>query len=197
MILPAASGRWTSWGQFSYVSVRDLYVSVRDLSPTGCYTLAVPVHLLISATVVVAVATAACGGPTPPPMKHVADVKQLMKSVVDPAADAYWDGVGTIIDQTGTTEIKPETAEDWDALVNHAYVLAESGNLLMLGPRVRDGGDWLRLSRAMVDVGEKAIRAAESRNPQAVFDVGAEVYEVCTACHAKYAVDLARPNTQN
>lgn len=141
--------------------------------------------------------TLSCGGPAPPPMKHVADVKQLMKSVVEPAADAYWDGVGTVIDHTGTTEIQPETAEDWEALVNHAYVLTESGNLLMLGPRVRDGGEWLRLSRAMIDVGEKAIRAAESRSPQAVFDVGAEVYEVCTACHAKYAVELARPNTQD
>jgi hypothetical protein len=145
----------------------------------------------------VTVLAAACGGPTPPPMRHVADVKQLMTSIVEPAADAYWDGVGTIVDRTGTTEIRPETAEDWDALVNHAYVIAEAGNLLMLGPRVKDGGDWMTMSRALVDVGEKAIRAAESRNPDAVFQVGGEIYEVCTNCHAKYAVELARPNAQD
>lgn len=139
----------------------------------------------------------ACGGPAPPPLRQVADVKQLMQFVVEPAADLYWDGVGTIIDPSGVTEFKPETEGEWDALVNSAYVLAESGNLLMIGARPRDGGEWMRMSRAMVDIGEKAIRAAESRDPQAVFDVGAEVYETCTACHASYAADLARPNVQD
>lgn len=137
-------------------------------------------------------AVAGCGRAAPPPFRHVADVKQLMQSVVEPAADEYWDGVGTIIDHTGVTEIRPETAEDWDALVNHAYVIAESGNLLMLGTRPKDGGQWMQMSRALVDVGEKAIRAAQARNPQAVFDVGAEIYDVCTNCHATYAQELTR-----
>jgi hypothetical protein len=129
-------------------------------------------------------------------MKPVADVKQLMQFVVEPAADAYWDGVGTIVDASGVTEFKPETQGEWDALVNHAYVIAESGNLMMLGGRPKDGGEWMQLSRALVEVGEKAIRAAESHDVQGVFDVGGEVYEACTSCHAKYAVDLARPNAQ-
>ena len=81
--------------------------------------------------------------------------------------------------------------------MNHAYVITESGNLLMLGARPKDGGEWMQLSRQLVDVGEKAVRAAASHNPQAVFDTGAEIYDVCTACHAKYAQDLVRPNTQN
>lgn len=132
----------------------------------------------------------------PPPTKHVADVKQLMQHVLEPAADLYWDGVGTIIDRTGVTEIEPQTEDEWDALVNSAYVIAESGNLLMLGARPKDGGDWMLMSRALVDVGERAIRAAASHNPQAVFDVGAEVYDACTNCHARYAADLARPNAQ-
>ena len=154
----------------------------------------------IAVRLVAAIAVASMGvgcGPTPPPLRHVADVKQLMRSVTEPAADVYWDGVGTIIDQTGVTEIKPEMDEDWDALVNSAYVIAESGNLLMLGARPKDGGEWMQMSRALVDVGEKAIRAAERHDTKAVFDVGAEVYDVCTTCHAKYANELARPNTQN
>lgn len=147
--------------------------------------------------VVVVLWTSACAGPAPPPLRQVADVKQLMQFVVEPAADLYWDGVGTIIDPSGVTEFKPETEGEWDALVNSAYVLAESGNLLMIGARPKDGGEWMQMSRAMVDVGEKAIRAAASHNPQAVFDVGAEVYDTCTACHARYAVELARPNVQD
>ena len=148
------------------------------------------------AVLVLAGAAVGCS-PTPPPLRHVADVKQLMRSVTEPAADVYWDGVGTIIDQSGVTEIKPEMDEDWDALVNSAYVIAESGNLLMLGARPKDGGDWMQMSRALVDVGEKAIRAAERHDTKAVFDVGAEVYDVCTSCHAKYATEIVRPNSQD
>ena len=113
----------------------------------------------IAAAIAVASAGVGCS-PAPPPFRHVADVKQLMRSVTEPAADLYWDGVGTIIDQSGVTEIKPEMDEDWDALVNSAFVIAESGNLLMLGARPKDGGEWMQMSRALDDVGEKAIRAA-------------------------------------
>jgi predicted solute-binding protein len=52
------------------------------------------------------------------------------------------------------------------------------------------------LSQALVDVGDRAIKAAEAKNTKAVFDVGAEVYDACVACHAKYALPQMRPNAQ-
>jgi hypothetical protein len=145
----------------------------------------------------VALLSVSCSNaPPPPPYRPVADLKQLMATVVEPAAEVYWDAVGTIVDEKGTIEIEPTTVEEWDAVRNAAYVVAESGNLLMMPTRARDGGEWMTLSRAMIDVGRRAITAAESRDKQAVFDVGAEVYDACTACHAKYAVELQRPNFQ-
>ncbi len=42
---------------------------------------------------------------------EVADIQQLMTSVLEPAAEVYWDEVGTIIDQNGTVEIAPSTDE--------------------------------------------------------------------------------------
>lgn len=140
---------------------------------------------------------AACGGtPAPPPYRPVADVKQLMASVVEPAAEVYWDAVGTIYDANGVTEIAPRTLEDWEAVRNAAFVVTESGNLLMMSSRARDGGDWMALSRAMIDVGVRAIGAADARSTTAVFDIGAELYETCTNCHAQYAVEIQRPNYQ-
>ena len=41
---------------------------------------------------------------------------------------------------------------------------------------------------------DKAARAAEARDRKAVFDAGAEVYDACTQCHAKYAVELQQRN---
>lgn len=130
----------------------------------------------------------------PPPFRPVADVKQLMASVVEPAAEVYWDAVGSVTDKNGTVEIQPKTDEEWAAVRNNAYVFTEAGNLLMMSGRAKDSGDWMKLSEALVDVGQRAIRAAESRDKTAVFDVGAEVYDACVACHAKYATPLLRPN---
>jgi hypothetical protein len=130
----------------------------------------------------------------PPPLRPIADVKQLMTSIVEPAADVYWDAVGTIEDAKGIVQIAPDTDEEWGAVRNSAYVLAESGNLLMMTGRAKDNDEWMKLSQALVDVGQRAIQAAESKNPKAVFDVGADVYEACVACHAKYALSVMRPN---
>ena len=139
---------------------------------------------------VVLVTLAACSSAPPPPFKPVADVKQLMASVVDPSADSYWDAVGWIEDEHGTLEIEPKTQDEWDATRNHALIVAEAGNLLMMSSRAKDGGDWMTLSAALVDAGQKAVRAAESHNKQAVFDAGAELYDVCTNCHVKYALEI-------
>lgn len=150
----------------------------------------------LSFVLLIAVAAAAgcSGAPPPPPFKPVADLKQLMAHVVEPAADEYWDAVGWIDDAQGTVEIQPETQEEWDAVRNHAYAITESGNLMMLPTRAKDSDEWMRMSVALVEAGQRAIGAAEQKNKQAVFDTGAEIYEACTNCHAKYAVELERPN---
>jgi hypothetical protein len=134
--------------------------------------------------------------PPPPPYRPVADVKTLMASIMEPAAEVYWDAVGIVIDEKGEQQIEPKTAEEWDAVRNAAYVVAESGNLLMMPSRAKDGGEWMAASQLMIDAAQKAIRAAESRDKNAVFDVGAEVYDACTNCHAKYSPDIVRPNAR-
>lgn len=134
--------------------------------------------------------------PKPPPFSPTADVRQLMASILEPAAELYWDAVGTIVDSAGVTAILPRTPEEWDAVRNSAFVVAESGNLLMMPPRARDQGEWMRLSVAMIEAGKRAIKAAEARDTAAVFNVGAELYETCTACHASYAIETLRPNAK-
>lgn len=117
-----------------------------------------------------------------------------MAAVLEPAADVYWDAVGIIDDKNGSREIKPSTPQEWEAVRRSALLVAEAGNLLMLPTRARDNGDWMTFSRAMIDAATRALAAAASKNTAAVFDEGAEVYDTCTQCHAKYAVEQIRPN---
>lgn len=124
----------------------------------------------------------------------VADTKQLMAAVIEPAADTYWDAVGTVIDSAGTHESVPQSDEEWTALWRAALVVAESGNLLTMEGRARDRDRWMTLSRAMTAVGQEAAAAALARDTAAVFEVGGRLYETCTACHTAYAVGMQRPS---
>ncbi len=141
----------------------------------------------------IAIALGACA-PEATPFSEVGDVKQLMLSVIEPAAEVYWDAVGTIVDLEGVHDFAPETPEEWEAVRSAAFVIAESGNLLMIGSRAQDQEAWIAMSQAMIDAGRRAIAAAEAQDPAAVFDVGAEVYYTCSGCHTVYAPETLRPN---
>jgi hypothetical protein len=123
----------------------------------------------------------------------VGDVRELMAHVVDPASDVYWGAVGVIVDAEGVHEMFPRTDEEWEAVSNAAFMIAESGNLMLMEDRVRDRAAWVTMSQQLVEVGRRALEAAEARNLDAVFDMGAEVYYVCTNCHAVYAIETLRP----
>ena len=139
-------------------------------------------------------ALAACDKAPPPiPFKAVATNKQVMAEVLEPAADVYWDAVGSVSDKNGITEHAPKNDEEWKAVIASATVIAESGNLLMMPPRALDQGEWMTLAREMVEAGRQAQVAAQAHDVQKVFDAGAVVYETCTKCHAKYVVPAATP----
>lgn len=140
---------------------------------------------------VVALFSCACrASPKPPPFKAVADVKQLMQTVVDPAADVIWGAVGSISSAEGMLEIAPKNDEEWALVRNSAYVLTESGNLLMMGNRPKDEGEWLRHCQELIDVGTRAIKAAEAKDKDAIFEVGGDIYGVCSSCHQTYLVKV-------
>ena len=44
------------------------------------------------------------------------------------------------------------------------------------------------------EAGRQALMAAEMEDEAAVFDAGAEVYYVCSACHVQYALETLNPS---
>lgn len=126
--------------------------------------------------------------------RPVADVQELMFHVVEPAAQTYWKAVGWVLDADGEHYIHPTSEEEWIAVENAAFMVAESGNLLLMGDRALDDEGWVAMSQSLVDIGERALRAAEAMDEQAVFDLGAEMYYVCSNCHARYSPEILRPS---
>ena len=117
-----------------------------------------------------------------------------MQTVVDPSADVIWDSVKTIITAAGTEEIRPRTEAEWTAIRNSAVVLAESGNLMMIPARAKDGGEWMIRAQELVAAGEAAMRAAEAKNADRLFTVGGDIYDACSHCHQKYMEAIVNAN---
>jgi hypothetical protein len=116
----------------------------------------------------------------------VASVKQIMKGIVGPAATAVFDSVSTTVTKNGTEEKAPQTAEEWEALGNSAAALIESGNLILMGNRAVDQGDWVKFTQEQIEAGKKLLKATQAKSPTDVLAAGEALNESCDNCHGKY-----------
>ena len=118
------------------------------------------------------------------------DMAELMRYVVEPAADVLWDNAGWINDAEGYRELYPTTEEAWDQLIAYAATVAEAGNLLLLPGRAVDNDAWAVYSEGMAAAGLTAMESLKARDNEAFFQAGAELYSVCRACHQAYNPDI-------
>ena len=135
---------------------------------------------------------AACSqdpSPAPVPYQPVTDVHHTMELILDPAADVIWSSAGTIITAEGRQELAPTTDEGWHIVEQSAAVVAETGNLLMM-PGRGAGEDWIEYSQGLIEAGSLAMQAAQDQDPDALFDAGGRIYQVCLACHNQYWVQV-------
>ena len=100
------------------------------------------------------------------PYQVTATVEDLMRSMVDPAADAVWDAVVTEVTAAGVTEHAPASGDDWAALRRSAITLVESTNLLVM-PGRRIAAEGVRSDLPGVDLEPEQIEALRAENPGA------------------------------
>ncbi|MEO8256254.1 MAG: hypothetical protein ABI868_02810 [Acidobacteriota bacterium] len=116
----------------------------------------------------------------------VATVKQIMKGIVTPAATVVFNSVSTTVSFRGTEEKFPRDDAEWEEVGNSAAALIESGNLLLLGSRVIDKGEWVKMSQAMIEAGKLTLKATQDRSADGVLAAGEQVNASCDACHRRY-----------
>jgi hypothetical protein len=119
-------------------------------------------------------------------MTPVASVKQIMNAIVAPAADTVFGAVSTVITAQGAEEHAPQNDKEWERLGTSAAALIEAGNLMMMGSRAVDQGDWVKYAHDLIEGSKIALKAAESRDAAGVFDSGEAIYLSCDGCHQKY-----------
>ena len=122
-------------------------------------------------------------------------VAEVMAHVVDPAAWQVWRASGTEDTLQGPKSLAPTTDDGWLVAESGAAAIAEAGNLLKLPGRARDNGDWIKYADELSTAGLAAKAAAEAKDDQKLYTTGAQVYQVCTACHAKYYLPYVPKDT--
>jgi hypothetical protein len=129
--------------------------------------------------------------PAAPALKPVLELKPVMEWIIDPAADVIWDAVKTVSTEAGTKDIAPQNDEQWNAVRNAAATLMESSNLLMIPGRARDDKAWANFAQGLTKTAGGALKAAQEKNKDALFNAGGEIYIVCKGCHVQFAKHLS------
>ena len=111
-----------------------------------------------------------------PPTRTVGSMSDLMVKIIYPASDALF----YIESRT------PATAAEWTTLEGQALMVAESANLLMMPGRARDQKQWMADAKLMLDAGAAAVKAAKTKNVEAVAALSDQLLESCTSCHRHY-----------
>ena len=145
------------------------------------------------ALVLALAAAASCTGATAPPdsaalgggveFQPVANIDQVMDAIVIPRSDEIFEAA---VYENGVLVTSPETLEAWAELEFAALALAESGNLLLMPPRLRDADGWVARSHELTDASMEVLQAARAQDVDQLLEAGGVVYAACVNCHDAY-----------
>ena len=188
-----------------------------QLCGRGCALRVITLTLSVVAT---AVGVTACASEPPTRLdetnavsffRPTATVEDIMRWMVDPAADAVWDAVVTVGTVNGIETTQPETDDDWRDLRRHAVTLVEATNLLLIdGRRVAgteshsalpgidlepeeiellvadDRETWTRLVHELHDAGVGVLDAVAATDVDGLLVAGDRLDLACENCHSVY-----------
>jgi hypothetical protein len=156
--------------------------------------------------------------PAPPPalwgdLKPIVSVKELMRDMLDPAADNIFDAVKVVSTRQGTVERIPKTDEDWEKIRMGAVTLAEGVYLLKIPRPFAPEGDqnnstgrdatelspaqikakleadpvlWNAKIEALRNVGLEVLEIVKKKKVEELWDAGDNLDRACETCHLEY-----------
>src|SRR5262245_15277747 len=188
--------------------------------------LGVPVRrsLLVFAACALSVLTFACSSPKPTPtnsgalavwgnMKPIVSVKEMMRDMIDPAADNIFNAVSTVVGPKGRIATEPKTEEDWDRIRFGAVTLIEGIYLLKIPRPFAPPGDendstgpnpselsptqiltklekdpvlWEAKIEAIRNVGLEVVDIVKHKQVDQLWDAGDNLERACEGCHELY-----------
>lgn len=114
-------------------------------------------------------------------------VRSELAIVMDPklneASEVLWDSAGYIDTYEGTTDLTPTTPEGWQAVVDASDLIIEISKVLKDPKYSQERPGWNQLADALALAAGQNKDAALEENGEKLFQAGADLYQVCVACH--------------
>jgi hypothetical protein len=137
------------------------------------------------------------------PLEVHADLNQLMRGVLYPAANVVFfaqaDNPGDVKpvpgqDPSMATDPLTSTFGGWLAIENASLALAESANLLVIPGRLCSNGApaptkdpaWATFVQQVRDAGMMAYKAAQAKDQEKMRDISETLSAACAGCHRKW-----------
>jgi hypothetical protein len=140
-----------------------------------------------------------------------AAIEEVMRYMIDPAADSIWNAVVVEVTAQGTHERVPSTDEEWAALRGHAMTLVEATNLLLMEGRpvgapgsrsempgvdlepeqieallAEDRQAWNAFVGGLYETGLTVLAAVDAKDADALLVSGDALDLACENCHTTY-----------
>ena len=140
-------------------------------------------------------------------------VKELMRDMLDPAADNIFGAVKIVSTLSGTVETVPKSDEDWEKVRIGAVTLAEGVYLLKIPRPFAPPGDennskgpdaselspaqikaklekdpvlWNAKIEALRNVGLEVLEIVNKKKADELWDAGENLDQACESCHVQY-----------
>ena len=114
-------------------------------------------------------------------------VKDIMRHIVNPAAESFWAHSGEVDDEKGANDRIPTNDATWAINIDNAAQIVEAANLLMTEGRARDpNGPWMKYAIALNKAGVAGMAAATAHDHDKTNDAGSAMYDACFQCHGRY-----------
>jgi hypothetical protein len=141
--------------------------------------------------------------------KPVGTIQDIMAAMIDPASKVVFGAVGSDIVNGVETQKAPKDDAEWTAVRRSALMMVEGANLIVMDGRhvARPGqkpgvgelphaeievrinkerAAWNTLAMEFSAAARLALTAAEKKDPDALFAVGADVDAGCENCHLRF-----------
>jgi hypothetical protein len=146
-------------------------------------------------------------------LKPIVSVKELMRDMLDPAADYIFDSVKIVYTRKGVVETIPKTEKDWDTIRIGAVTLVEGVYLLKIPRPFTPPGDennstgpeatelspaqikakleadpvlWNAKIEALRNVGLEVLEIVKTKKVDELWDAGENLDQACESCHLQY-----------
>lgn len=120
------------------------------------------------------------------PGKSMLIIKDVMRYVLNPAAESFWQAGGEVDSGDQRNSRTSTNDAQWNDALAAAATVMESANLLTMDGRSRTDPDWAKWSADLNKAGASGIKAVQARDGDATFAAGSDMFEACAACHGKY-----------